>query len=552
MNISITLPTKINTNNITKNARPLQLLYNHYSTSAMARMEVDDELTAEIKAQVEEWSTNSTECFNIDLLRGNKVVETFTPDFTYPIFGEEEAIFGYRDLSINLSFAAHNLRPYLSIEHGRVFKAQGDVRPTDIKEALADFLPEAAFSEQSRDAALTDADAASFQPPGEKVHGYEHNGQQYEIWCASLADGKARELLENMQILVPMFIEGGSILQLEQDWSANRWKLFLLYQVDSKPAAETSPYMLVGYGTSYRIFTLPDRQAPADTPALNGQDLLSLLPDPDAATTTPASSSSPLDLPSRERLSQFLILPPFQGAGHGRQLYTTMYTHLTAPANVLEFTVEDPNEAFDDLRDLCDLLYLRAHNPSFAALRVNTDIPAEKLASDARIPDDLIVDGSAREAIRKQTKIMPRQFDRLVEMHTLSFIPPLHRSRSRLTRKERASNLNDKAFYLWRLYAKKRLFVHNRDQLVQVEREERVDRLEAVVDSVLEGYGALLEKAGKYGGGKADDNAVEGAKKPAVRKRKVVDEEDEEDEENEDEEVVIGKTNGTSKKKPKV
>ena len=515
-------------------------------------MEMDsDELEAHIKAQVEEWSSNSNECFTIDLLRGDgSTAASFRPDFTYPIFGEEEAIFGYQDLSINLTFAAHTLRPHLAVSYERKFKAKGEVKPTDIHEALRDFLPDTAFSTEDVRKALQDEQAAEFSPPGEKINGYTRGGKKYEIWCASLSDPAAKQLLENMQVLVPMFIEGGTMLQLEHDWTTQRWKLFLLYQVNPQSSSlrTSSPYTLLGYATSYRVFTFPDRQKPLqsdlDVFLPSTQSLDSFLPPPEstvendlAPTSHPNNIASPLDLPSRERLSQFLILPPFQRGGHGRELYKTMYSELTEPPNVREFTVEDPNESFDDLRDLCDLLYLRAHNQDFAALRINTSIPAERLHPTDAIATDLIVSGPVRENILKSTKIDQRQFDRLVEMHTLSFIPRLNRSRSRITRKEKSSNEHDRAYYLWRLYAKQRLYVFNRDQLAQLEHEERVQKLESALDSVEEAYGKMIERVEKREAEEGDvngDSAVEGAgastSTPRVRKRKVIDEDEDEDE----------------------
>ncbi len=520
----------------------------------------NDDLTEQIKAQVEEWSSNSNECFTVDLKRGDgSTVASFQPEFTYPIFGEEEAIFGYQDLSINLTFAAHSLKPHLNIDYSSKFQAQGEVSATDIYEALKDFLPHAAFSSQSYEEALLDEQAADFVPPGEKVHTYSREGRKYEIWCASLADSRAKQLLENMQILVPMLIEGGSTLQIEQDWTTQRWRLYLLYHVQesSSSTATYSPYSLVGYGTSYRIFTFPDRSKPQqsdlDMFLSSSQSVMdfmppleSTIPNDLAPTAMPANMSSPLDLPSRERLSQFLILPPFQHSGHGQELYNAMYTHITSSQNVREFTVEDPNENFDDLRDLCDLLHLRADIPEFAALRINTNVPAEALSSSVPVPTRLIVPEQVRENIRKATKIMPRQLDRLIEMHTLSFIPPLNRSRSRLTQKEKSKNEHDRTYFFWRLYVKERLYIFNRDQLIQVEREERVEKLESAVDSVLEGYVRMLEKVERReknlgaNGSTEEDEVVEGAtQKLKERKRKVVDDEDEEDEDGEMADTVL-------------
>ena len=281
------------------------------------------------------------------------------------------------------------------------------------------------------------------------------------------------------------------------------------------------------------------------------QDIYDFLPPTESAvpnsytpTVMPNGMTSALDLPSRERLSQLLILPPLQKQGHGQELYNVMYRHLTGPTNVREFTVEDPSEAFDDMRDVCDLLSLRANVPEFAALRVNAGLTAEELGAKPTIPTDLIISGEARAKIRRQTKIMERQFDRLVEMHTLSFIPAANRSRNRLTRKLKATNAHDRAYYLWRMYAKQRLYVFNRDQLSQLERDERIEKLEAALDSVQEGYVKMIEKvqAREAERGSNGAQSVGGASVQRVpRKRKVVEEVDEDDEE----EVAV-ETNGVN------
>ena len=86
---------------------------------------------------------------------------------------------------------------------------------------------------------------------------------------------------------------------------------------------------------------------------------------------------------------------------------------------------------------------------------------------------------------------------------------------------------------------KQRLYIFNRDALAQVERGERVEKLEGALDGVLEGYAKMLERVEgrEERAGLAGDAGVAGAvdgdagKGKRVRKRKVVEEEDEEDEE---------------------
>ena len=65
---------------------------------------------------------------------------------------------------------------------------------------------------------------------------------------------------------------------------------------------------------------------------------------------------------SRLRLSQFLILPPFQRAGHGGRFYDIIFRNSREDPTVQEISVEDPSDAFEDLRDRRDLMFLEGNN----------------------------------------------------------------------------------------------------------------------------------------------------------------------------------------------
>jgi histone acetyltransferase 1 len=71
-----------------------------------------------------------------------KTLSTFHPQFTYPIFGDDEQIFGYKGLIIRLRFAAHDLRPHVHISYDDRFKAVGDTAAVDLLGALKDFVPQ--------------------------------------------------------------------------------------------------------------------------------------------------------------------------------------------------------------------------------------------------------------------------------------------------------------------------------------------------------------------------------------------------------------------------
>lgn len=70
-----------------------------------------------------------------------KSISTFQPQFTYPIFGEDETIFGYKGLIIKLRFAAHDLRSNVYISYDERFQTVGDIEAVNLNEALKPFLP---------------------------------------------------------------------------------------------------------------------------------------------------------------------------------------------------------------------------------------------------------------------------------------------------------------------------------------------------------------------------------------------------------------------------
>lgn len=80
-------------------------------------------------------------------------------------------------------------------------------------------------------------------------------------------------------------------------------------------------------------------------------------------------------------------------------------------------------------------------------------------------------------------------------MHLLSQIPPQSRSTARLTRREKTANAADRAYYFWRLLVKHRLYKRNKDQLMQLELEERIEKLEETLKGVESEYLRILEGA---------------------------------------------------------
>ena len=269
-----------------------------------------------------------------------------------------------------------------------------------------------------------------------------------------------------------------------------------MYEKDNSDA-----YKFVGYSTVYAYHPI----VPSVTPSHPKQKI-------DIPYPYPTEFVS--DLPVRSRISQFVILPPYQHSGLGAALYSSVYQSLLADPLVFEITVEDPSEAFDDLRDLNDLAFLRSQ-PEFEKLRINSGVRAAK---KARIPTAQIISGGNVEELRKRFKIAPRQFQRVLEMHLLTTIPNSVRrkvvpslktvpSKEQETQEYRQAKA---AYRLWGLITKQRLYKHNRDSLQQLPRTERVDKLEETMHGVEMDYLRLLRKLERGPGRHPEEDATRG------------------------------------------
>lgn len=456
---------------------------------------------------------------------GLKPVIEFQPQFTYPIFGEAESIFGYKDLEIGLRFAAHDLKPNLQISYDSKFKTVGDTSALDLNKTLKDFLPPSAFQTGFEQELSNDASAKDWSPPGELVKSYSRNNESYEIWATSLSDPRMKELVGNIQIFICFFIEGGQYLDLDDvDWTLDRWRIYLVYKKGPPSAApQASPYSFVGYATTYRFYRF---LAPRSKP----QQVEQLEPFP------PAQALSAKSLSSRLRISQFLILPNYQRGGHGSALYQTIYDEIMTDDTILELTVEDPSEEFDKLRDVNDFKILR---PEFekAGIKLNTDQFAKaERGRIKKVPTAKLLPLDKLKDIRKQHKIAARQFARLTELFLLANIAFSHRqlgggSLTALKIKgARASDVNDRSYYWWRVLLKQRILRKNKDVLIQLPAEERVSKIEDSASGQEDEYeGILLLHATSLQKEQARSDDA-GAVGPSVpRKRKIVDDDDDEE-----------------------
>ena len=404
----------------------------------------------------------------------------------------------------------------------------GTTAALDLNKTFKDFLPPTAF-ETDFDTIVQNG-AEDWKPPGELVRSYTRSGETYEIWAGSLLDYRIRSLLDNIQIFVLFFIEGGQFINLDDvDWTLDRWRVYFVYKkLSGRPTPRTSPYGFLGYATTYRFYRF-----------LAAQSGINLSSD----VFRPVDSLKPKSLSSRLRISQFLILPNYQRGGHGSELYQAIYAEVLSDSTISELTVEDPSEEFDKLRDVNDFRILR---PDFekAGVEMSTE-PLRKAERGRikRVPTSILVPIQALKDIRKSRKIAGRQFARQVEMFLLANIAQKRRlsGGQSLTQLKvqgaRASDEDQRKYYWWRILLKQRILKKNKDVLVQLPME---DRLSAIEDSArgqedeYEGmlllYALQLDKQQRRNGnGVANGGESSGAPSRHL-KRKVVDDEDEDEE----------------------
>ncbi|KAI0320300.1 histone acetyltransferase type B catalytic subunit [Amylostereum chailletii] len=429
-----------------------------------------------------DWTTDSNEALTLSLVRAtrdqevlgdNESYEGFHPTFTYPIYGEDEKLYGYRDLVIDLRFASGSLAQYLNVRYSSLASSS---TIDDVRGTLDKYIPEGYYTNEGEFLARVEEDAETFRPLGERIHSYTRlsptssskgKGVEtslpeedddvivYEVWHVSkLAKWETpgfKEYHRRMQLFILLYIEAGSYISEGED----PWEFVVLYEKRKRSGdPESETYHFIGYSTLYPFWCFPDKV--------------------------------------RLRLSQFVILPPFQHQGHGSGLYDAIYRYVMSQPQIAELTVEDPAEAFEDLRDRNDLRMLLGHTTfmgeAFGSSGITSSSGGGKVGgvgrgrkmgkSGAKVKGKLgpPSDKVWMEKWRKDLKIAGRQYHRLIEMLLLLHLDP---SDPRATR-------------AYRLQVKERLYRFNYEILVQLEDKDRLEKLEETFHGLQADYQRLL------------------------------------------------------------
>lgn len=323
--------------------------------------------------------------------------------------------------------------------------------------------------------------ADDWKPPGTLIETLDGADGTYEIWEGRLDDPAVLQLVRRIQVLVSLFIEGGSPIRTESsdEYEADpleRWTVTFLYHKRPVPGKSGHfTYVFAGYATVYRLYILQQPVAPS-----TGDFEL------------PTESIPFSDFPCRSRISQFIILPPFHKKGNGMRLYNRIYKTLLDDKMTREITVEDPNEDFDVVRDMADLKFLREQPDFNDAVRINTDVEIHKTG----VLPQIVLDKKTLEGLRLKHKIASRQFNRLVEMHTFFNLPNAVRPTLGIEETGAAgrkpTSAEEHQYKLWKLMSKARIYAQNKEIMSQLEPGERIQKLDETLVAVELEYAFLL------------------------------------------------------------
>lgn len=362
----------------------------------------------------ENWTVSSNSALKLSLVTDDNAVQ-FSPTFTYPIFGTEEQIFGFKDLVIHLAFDAVTFLPFLNVKYSSKFEGFDEDEIPDIKKKLFEFLPQAdtIFKDEEKWIDRFQSERKNYKLPTSKylVKEYSVEGENFGIYKINLQDPEIKKLHKRIQIFNLLFIEAASYI----DDSDPNWDIFLIFNKESKS--------LIGYVTTYNYWHY----------------------------TGASDFDGSENLKYRGKISQFLVLPPYQGKGHGSALYNAVVGEWASNPSIVEIAVEDPNESFDDLRDRNDLHRLY-------------DNGLLKIIPDAKpIPKHWV------DEQRSKFKIEKRQFSRLLEMILLS---------------KNSDNFE--------YQVKQRILIKNADALKGMEKEEIIAAIQKSFDMSKDDYERIL------------------------------------------------------------
>ncbi|CAM2723122.1 unnamed protein product [Rotaria socialis] len=380
-----------------------------------------------LPAPLRVFDCSANEIISFKLIRSEKDLNEkneFGPEFTHQIFGENERIFGYKNLKVDIYCLSSSLNFYLNIDYDEKInpKKYNQFKADDLVESLNQWIPLSTTT--NLDLFLSKLkNENEYLPFGEQILTYELKGEKkslsYSInrvnqnFCD---DKKFVEWYSRLETFLVFFIDAASTIDKDDP----NWVIYLLYQQYQNDNGQIC-YAPIGFITVYLYYAYPEKRRP--------------------------------------RVSQVLILPPYQRKGHGRRLLTAIYNDLRKDSRVQDITAEDPSDEFVALRDLVSLELCHKYLPDLFS--------KESILKTNRLTKEMI------EKARDICKLTKQEIRRVYEICFLQSI-----------------NINDEEqMKIFRLLVKQRLY-----EPLQFDKRRRLQ----LADPTLEALATDPEKRKKY------------------------------------------------------
>lgn len=259
----------------------------------------------------------------------------------HQIYGDNESIFGYKDLNINVYYSAGPLDIYYDVNYNKkvddLTNNQG--LKADNVHVITDVFPSGYYTNLEEFLNVLEKKSKTFVPMGEKIceHKTDDN-RTFEIYLCESSTPNFQSYHARLESFIFWYIDASSKIDHDE-----KWRFFVVFEKYQNANGETQ-YASVGYASVYLYYSYPDKIRP--------------------------------------RVAQFLILPPFQRKGLGNKLLETIYKHFQAKSNVCDITVEDASEDFQRLRNIHDARLLK-DLPSFSPEKLQNGFSTE-MAQEAK------------------------------------------------------------------------------------------------------------------------------------------------------------------------
>ncbi|GLT32233.1 hypothetical protein SLA2020_069130 [Shorea laevis] len=325
----------------------------------------------------------ANDCIKIFLVSSKEEVGTSNGYCISPVdldsfFGEDGKIYGYQGLKITVWISIISFHAYADISFDST--CDGGKGITDLKPALQSIFGETlvetkddllqTFSTESHflSSVVSNGEKLQYKAFREDINhncSPEATASDVEVVRMVVGNSAAGHLYSRLVPLVLLLVDGSNPI----DVTDPSWELYLLIQKNRDQP--TTQNLLLGFAAAYRFYHYPDS--------------------------------------SRLRLSQILVLPPYQHKGYGGYLVEVL-SNIAISENVYDLTVEEPLDYFQHVRTCVDMKHLLAFNPVQEAvkstvLQLKTGKLSKKSHTPRFMPPSDVVDN-----VRKSLKINKKQF----------------------------------------------------------------------------------------------------------------------------------------------